>query len=206
MPDQERTVKVRLPIALKGVNSPKLSVEVTGVATLAESGDVSSKISKQWAVQGSASVNAATLYKTSSFVNTGPIPPVANEDTSYTARLTISAQNTLTDAQVTFTLPGYVSWRNVYTDRANVAYDQRTRMVTWSVSRLEAEKNTSVEIGLSLHPSQSHVGSSPYITSSIVLDATEDNSRLNIKNTVSGLTTYISGENWSSDPSKVISR
>lgn len=206
LPGQERTVKVRIPIVLSGTNSPKLTVDVTGTASQQESGDVVTMITSAWAVQGSATVNANTAYKNSPFVNSGPVPPRPNVDTTYTAHLSVSAQNALVQSQVTFTLPVYVTWRNITSDSQRITYDPRTRLVTWAIDSLEAGKTLSVDIGLSVHPSQSHVGTSPAITSPIVLEATEDVSKVSIKNTLSPLTTFISGENWQSNPSKVVDR
>ena len=205
-PDQEQTVRIRIPIVLKGTNSPKLNLDISGKGTLIETDDVVTHATKSWAVQGSASISAETTYKNSPFQNTGPVPPVANQDTTYNTHITLSAQNALSNAKVSFSLPIYTSWRNITSDNARVSYDPKSRLVTWIPGQIEAGKTVTVDIGLSIRPSQSHVGQIPPITSGIILDATEDVSRANIRTTISPLTTFISKESWPTNPSRVVDR
>jgi hypothetical protein len=203
---QEKSVRVRIPVALKGTNSPKLTLDVTGEGSLIETNDTVTHLSKSWAVQGSASINAETFYKNSPFQNTGPIPPVANQDTTYTAHLTLSAQNALTSTKITFSLPIYVTWRNVTSDNGTISYDPKSRIVTWMPGNVDAGKTITADIGLSVRPSQSQVNQSPAITSGIVLDATEEVSRATIRTTISPITTYIGKESWPTNPSRVVDR
>jgi hypothetical protein len=205
-PGAEGSFQVIIPIVSKGTNSPKLSLTFTGKGNSSGVGDVIATIAKTWAVQGSASIGANTTYKNSPFQNTGPIPPEPNVDTTYTAHIVVSAQNALTNARVSFVLPAYVSWRNVATNLSSTTYDDTTRTVTWTIGTLQAGKAVATDIGLSVRPSQSHVKTSPSITSGIVLDADEAESRAHIRTTISGLTTYISGESWNVNPSVVVDR
>ena len=205
-PHAQGVVRVVIPIVLKGTNSPTLKIAVTGSGTASETNDIVATVSKTWAVQGSASVSAKTTYKNSPFQNTGPIPPQANVDTTYTMHLVVSAQNALSDTKVSFTLPVYVTWTNVVSNTAKISYDSKTRVVTWLIGALEAGKTITSDVGISVRPSQSHVGQSPALTSGIVLDADEQVSRAHIKTTISALTTFLSGENWSVDPSRVVEK
>lgn len=203
-PHSNGTLRVIVPIAVSGTNSPSLKVNINGVASTQETDDVTSNVSKTWVVQGSATISAQTTYKNSPFVNSGPIPPVPNTETTYSAHFSVSAQNALANTRVSFILPNYVTWRNVISDQANVSFDARSRTVTWTIDTLDAEKTTSVDVGLSVKPSQSQVGNMPPITSGIILEADEQVSHAHIRTTISPLTTFISGENWSVDPSRVV--
>jgi hypothetical protein len=91
-------------------------------------------------------------------------------------------------------------------DSEKITYDQRSRLVTWSLGKVPAGQTLSADIGFSVRPSQSQVRQSPPITSSIILDATEEVSRANLRTTISPLTTFISNENWPVDPSRVVDR
>jgi hypothetical protein len=203
-PNAEGSFQVSIPIVTRGTNSPKLSLALVGKGTSANADDVVATLDRSWSVQGSASVSANTSYKNSPFQNTGPIPPQANVETTYTAHIVVSAQNALSNAKVSFTLPAYVSWRNVSSNPNNTTYDTTTRTVTWNIGSIQAGKTVVTDIGLSVKPSQSHVKTSPNITSGIVLEADETESRARLRTTISGLTTYISGENWNVNPSTVI--
>ncbi len=205
-PHESGVVRVVIPVVTSGTNSPLLKVLLTGVATSLKQNDVTTTFSKTWAVEGRAALSAKTMYSNSPFVSTGPIPPVANMETTYTARIFVSAQNALTNTRVSFILPSYVSWRNITSDPANISYDPKLKTVTWSPGSILADKSAYVDISLLVKPSQTHVGQMPAITSGIVLETTEEISRAIIKTTLSPLTTYLVGENWNGDPSRVIDR
>lgn len=204
-PNEEGNLFVAIPIVTKGTNAPKLVLTTTGKGTASEPDDVVATLSKSFVVQGSASIQARTNYKNSPFQNTGPIPPEPNAETTYTLHLTVSAQNALQNAKVSFVLPAYVTWRNIG-DISKLSYDAKTRTVTWNIGSLDAGKTTSTDIGVTVRPSQVHVNSSPSITGGIVLDADEVESRAHLRTTISALTTHIEGENWPGNPSAVVDR
>jgi hypothetical protein len=203
-PGGTQTFRVLIPVVTKGNNSPALKLELVGSGTDNTSEDVVATLSKTWIVQGSATISAQTRYKNSDFANSGPIPPTPNTETTYTAHLTVSAQNTLVNTLVVFTLPAYVSWENTFSENAQVSYDSKSRTVTWNIGGLDAGKSVSTDIMLGVKPSQSHVGSSPSITSPIILDADEQDSKAHIRTTISQLSTRLAGETWTEDPSKVV--
>lgn len=205
-PRANGTLRIVVPIASTGTNSPTLKVVLTALGSTQETDDVVSTISKTWAVQGSATINAQTSYKNSPFVSTGPIPPVQNKETTYTAHIRVSAQNALVNTRVSFILPIYVKWRNVTSDSSKVSFDEKLRTVTWLIGNIEAEKTADIDISLLVRPSQNHVGQTPPITSGIVLDADEEVSQAHIKTTISPLSTYILGESWDVNPSVVVDR
>lgn len=200
----EGTYIVNIPIVASGSNSPKLNLTLSGSGTISSENDVTTTLSRTYVVQGSASISGSAAYKNSPFLNTGPIPPQANADTTYALHLSVSAQNALENATVSFVLPAYVSWRNVVSKGAAVTYDAGSRTVTWTIGKLDAGGTTSADIGVSVRPSQVHVGNMPAITGGIVLNADEAVSKAHIRTTISGLTTYIGDEGWKTDPSRVV--
>jgi len=204
-PNSQGILRVVVPIVLKGNNSPSLKAVFSGTASTKSSNDIVAMVSKTYSVLGSASLIASTQYKTSSFLNSGPIPPRPNQDTTYTVNLRVSAQNALSTAKVSFVLPAYVTWRGVSSDAA-VTYDSKTRTVSWNTGRIDQGKTLSVDVGLSVRPSQSHVGQSPPITSGIILDAEEAASRVKLRTTLSPLTTAVKNEVWPENPSVVVDR
>lgn len=203
---REGDLLITIPIVTRGTNSPKLILSTAGTATVAAKDDVEAVLSKTYFVQGSASISARTQYKNSPFQNSGPIPPNPNIDTTYAIHLTVSAQNALQNAKVSFVLPTYVTWRNIDTDPTRTTYDATTRTITWNIGSLDAGKLVGTDIGVSVRPSQGQVNFSPPITGGIVLDADETVSRVHLRTTISGLTTYISGEVWNVNPSLVVDK
>lgn len=201
---KEGILLVTIPVVTKGVNSPKLNLSVTAKASAQEVDDVVNTISKTYVVQGSASIVAQTHYKNSPFPNTGPIPPQANVDTTYTIHLVASAQNALQNTKVSFVLPAYVTYRNITSAPTATVYDAKTRTVTWNVGSIEEGKTVTTDIGVLVRPSQVHVNAAPPITGGIVFDADETVSRAHIRVTISALTTALAGESWPFNPSIVV--
>ena len=206
MPHKEGVLRVSIPIVLKGINSPALKLVLTGKGTATELDDITYVFTKSWIVQGSANISAQTSYKNSPFQNTGPIPPVVNMDTTYTAHIIVSAQNALINTKVSFVLPTYVTWRGVTSDDKAILYDSKTRTVSWLLGSIPAGKIIAADISLSVRPSQSHFGKSPTITSGIVLDTDEEESKAHIRTTISSLTTNIAKEDWPDNPSRVVEK
>lgn len=205
-PNSRGTLQVIIPIVQRGTNSPTLKAALTSVASTKSSDEVTAAISKVWGVQGSVTLEAHSQYKDSPFQNTGPIPPEPNQATTYTVRLKLAVQNTLSSARVSFTLPAYVSWRGEVTSGGAVTYDAKTRTVTWNVGRAEQNTYPVVDIGLTVTPSQSHVNQAPVITSGIILDADEEVSRTRLRSTLSPLTTAVYNESWPVNPSLVVKK
>lgn len=203
-PNSQGSLQVFIPVVDKGSNTPKLSAKLVASGSSKALNDIVATVSKSWAVQGSASITASTRYKNSVLTNSGPIPPKANVETSYSVSLNVSSQNALSAAKVSFTLPIYVSWRGETTDNERITYDARTKTVTWNIGEMKRGELATGEVSLLVKPSLSHLGQSPAITSGVVLDVLEADSRARLKMTLSPLTTKIVGESWAGNPSLVV--
>lgn len=203
-PNSQGYLQVFVPTVDKGNNTPKLTARLVAGGSIKSADDVVATVSKSWAIQGSATLSASTKYKNSTLTNLGPIPPKANIETTYTTSLKVSAQNALSTAKVSFTLPIYVSWRNTSSDGLRILYDAKTRTVTWNIGPMKESEVATAEVSLTVKPSQSHVGETPAITSGLILEADEADSRARLKTTLSPLTTRITGEDWETDPSLVV--
>lgn len=121
-----------------------------------------------------------TNHTTGPFSNTGPIPPIVEEKTTYTVTWTLSnTTNDLTDGVVRAVLPQYVSWEGSV-DPANesVTYTASSREVVWRVGTViagtgynEPARVVSFQVGLT--PSATHVGSAPSIVENPVFSAND---------------------------------
>ena len=205
-PGADGSIRFYIPIVSKGVNLPNLKVAVTSFADLASTRDVTASVSGSWVVKGTLSVNALTSYKKSSFLNSGPVPPKANTETTYTAKIFASSQNNLEEGRVSFVLPIYTTWKGVFTEGKNIVYDDKTRTVVWDIGDIKSGETVNTEIQLSVRPSQSHVGQAPSITGGIVFEGVEIESNSLIKTSVSPLNTNIFGEEWNLNTGTVLDR
>ena len=203
-PHSEGSIRFYVPLVTKGSNSTNLRIEISGVGDMVSPKDIVSNLVKNWIVQGGVSLNAWTIYKNSPFQNSGPIPPKVNTETTYTLHLVVSAQNSLESARISFILPLYVKWKDLSSDKSNISYNSSDRSVIWNIGKIGAGSSINTDIQIGVSPSQSHVGIVPSITSGIIFEGTETESRSIIKSTLAPQTTAISGESWSIDTGTVV--
>lgn len=136
------------------------------------------------------------------FANTGPIPPKADEKTTYTVIWTIdNGANMVDKAQVTAMLPQYVKWLGkINPSGEDVTYDPRNGQVTWnagsvgSFTSYRGEKKT-VAFQVSLEPNINQIGSSPVLVNDARLSAIDDFTGASLGSTQPFLTT-----NFNTDP------
>lgn len=107
------------------------------------------------------------MYSTGPFTDTGPIPPKANTDTTYTVNLTLSnSSNEVQKGRATTILPNYVKWNNKTSGDGNIIYDPVSRTVEWDVGTIAphvgfttAKKSAFFQVTVT--PSITQLGNSP---------------------------------------------
>lgn len=157
-----------------GVNDIALRFSITGtpvgqrVLTTVEQRTV--RISSQ------VSFSSKALYSIGPFLNRGPIPPKAEEETTYT--IVFSAGNTrgdLNEASATARLGQGVRWLGAYSaESESVSYDEASNTITWDLGTLASDTGFSsipreAIFQVSLTPSISQIGSVPVLVTSITL-------------------------------------
>ena len=123
-------------------------------------GDANTSTTKTVKVAATATLSSSALHTSGPFSNSGPIPPQANQATTYT--ITWGVQNTwsaLAGGTVTATLPSYVS----YTGKTsgNFIYDPGSRTVTWNVGDIAQRAKAQGSFQISFTPSTSQKGGAP---------------------------------------------
>ena len=104
------------------------------------------------------------------FQNTGPIPPRAEKETTYTITWTATnPTNNVTNAKVSSSLPPYMKWVGKSSPTSeNISYDSTNNQIIWDIGNIASGVGTKlsareVSFQISLTPSLSQVGSSPDI-------------------------------------------
>ncbi len=145
------------------------------------SGSLSAAISRTIKVASSASLSGRIVRSTGPFTNTGFIPPKAEQKTTYTVVWTIgNTSSTIDNAQVTATLPPYVTWLgNVSPSSEDVSYDQNSGTVTWNAGTISAypssqSQRREVDFQISFQPSVSQINTAPTLVNQASLSATDD--------------------------------
>ncbi len=178
-----------------------LDVTITGTPTgsLTPLSVTESKIIK---IASEVNLSARSLYSRGPFKNTGPIPPHAEEATTYTLVFDLrNTQNNINDAKVTAQLGPNVKWlQKVSPQTENVTYDEVKRTLAWNLGTLASGSGfdavgREVSVQVSLTPSIGQVNTSPILATNISFSGTDSFTGVAITNTAEAITT-----NTTSDP------
>lgn len=143
--------------------------------------EIRTVISQNVKVTSRAQFAARSVFYVGPFVNTGPLPPKVEEETSYTVIWTIvNTSNNINNAEVRGILPVYVDWaRRVSPLKENVIYNPTTNEVLWNAGDIPAgtgigsKPPREVAFQVVLTPSLSQVGQDPKLMTNIGFTATD---------------------------------
>lgn len=141
------------------------------------------------------------VYSVGPFTNTGPIPPKANETTTYTVIWTLTnSANNLSGTKVSAKLPTYVEWLGaVKPSTETVSFDQGSRTVSWDVGALPAgvgygSAGREVAFQIALTPSVTQQNSEPNIVGEAAARALDDFTNVPLESIKRELTTNIASD------------
>lgn len=177
-----------------------LNVTVSGVRE-GQSGVpevVSSAATLQASVASAVDLQETALHFTGPFQNSGPMPPIAEQRTTYTVMWSIrNSSNTIANTMVSAILPPYVQY--VTAKESSVTYDKASRTVRWSLNDLKAGTGFSLParstaFQVSLLPSSSQVGQSPPLTGNAKLTGQDRFAQVLIEATAQAASTALVGD------------
>lgn len=138
------------------------------------------------------------LYFQGPFVNTGPMPPRAEQQTTYTITWSVTnSSSNVTSAEAKAVLPTYVQYAGSTSPASeNITYDDTTRTVTWKLGNVlsgtgltKAIREASFKIALT--PSTSQIDTTPQIILETVLTGTDSFTNTIVRSSRSALTTAL---------------
>jgi hypothetical protein len=180
-----------------------LHVVMTGDRTGSDATQISSTQDFTIKIASQLGLTAKSFRSSGGFANTGPIPPKADTESTYTVTWTLAnTTNDLSNGIVTATLPTGVVWKGQTSPGSEkVAYDPDTRTVTWSVGGISAgvgygyaPRTVSFQVGIT--PSISQIGSSPNLVSVSRASAMDTYTAQTIISTADPVTTKYSDSNF----------
>jgi|TARA_Y100000310_G_scaffold170442_2_gene170619 hypothetical protein len=156
------------------LNNPNITLDVSvGGRRLSDTGvpeRVESTATRSVRVATDLVLTSRAVYFAGPFTNVGPLPPKAEQETTYTIIWTATnSSNRVTDAKITSTLPSYVSWKGVVIPGSeDVSFNPVGGIVTWDIGDLPAGSNLGlatkeVAFQVGILPSISQIGSRPVI-------------------------------------------
>jgi len=149
-------------------------------------------------IETDLSLAARALYSVGPFSNSGPLPPQAENPTTYTIIWDISNNyNEVRDGVVSATLPVYVDWSGNFSPKnEKVSFDPDTRKVIWNVGNIlpgtgytGSPKELAFQI--SLNPSLGQVGTSPDLLNDSEIIGSDNFTNTNVRQQKPSLSTRI---------------
>ena len=185
--------------------SIKVTVTVSGnqINDSGKSEIVSTAIERIVKITSNVGLSARAVRSVGPFENSGPIPPRAEQETTYTVMWSLTnTLNTISQTKVSAQLPPYVKWAG-FTDPANEKIEFRadTNTVIWDVGDLHsgtglASSPRVAAFLITVLPSLNQVASTPMILQTSTLSGNDRFTESQVTTTAPPLTTR-----FASDPS-----
>jgi len=141
------------------------------------------------------------LYYVGPFKNIGPIPPKAEQKTTYTITWTVTNPlNNLSGAVVSAILPPYIKWLGAVSPSSEkIDYDEGTGLVTWNVGGILAGAGSvspakEVSFQISFTPSVNQIGENPTLAGEVTLNARDSFTLTPVASSFSSLDTSLSND------------
>ncbi|MES2994439.1 MAG: hypothetical protein V4681_00115 [Patescibacteria group bacterium] len=159
--------------------------------------NVSSTITRTLKMETELALTSVALRTKGPFTNTGPWPPKADTETTYTVQWTLAnSVNSVGGATVTATLPSYVKYTGqISPSGSNLTYNETSRTVTWNAGDVPpgtAAKTAYFQV--SLLPSASQRATSPVIVNATSYSGTDRFTGNKVMGATSALTTHIDND------------
>lgn len=166
---------------------------------------VTSSASKTFKVATLATLTASSLHASGPLGSSGPIPPRANQATTYTIMWNVQDKGSpVAGGTVKTTLPSYVSYTNSTVGTGSFSYDDRARTVTWNVGDLAQGGSAQGAFQVSLTPSTSQKGGAPPLTNSASFSGFDRFAGVQISATADPVTTETTGDTGYSSANAIV--
>ena len=158
--------------------------------------EVSMTGSKTIKVASVVALTSVAAHFSGPFTNPGPVPPVADQQTSYTITWTLAnSGNDLADTAVTATLPSYVIFTGLTSPPdGSLTYDASSRKVSWKSGDVGAGSTKQQSFQVAITPSISQRGFAPPLTSALTLSGFDRFAQVAITAQGSAATTETKGD------------
>lgn len=202
--DGSFTFATKAADAMKNLRNPSITAVVTVSGKSTGDGNQPQTLSSSFThlirISTDFGVTARSTRTQGPFKNTGPIPPQANVESTYTILFGLSSSvNSVAGATVQAVLPSYVRYLGVTSPSdGTVTYDPATRIVTWTAGEVSAGTLASNPkkgaFQVALLPSISQQGTSPVLASSITYTGTDRFTKQQLTGSVYDVTTQTNSD------------
>ena len=187
------------------ISDPSVTIEVSITGKQPLEGNavkvLNNSESKIIRVTSDVGLAGKAIYYSGPFTNTGPIPPKADQETTYTIVWSLSnSANNISKAKLVSTLPPWVRFTNAFSPSSeDLTYNASTKEIVWNIGAIPkgvgitgSEREISFQVGLT--PSLSQLGTSPVIINDAVLTGHDDFANVDIRVNKGSLNTRLSND------------
>ena len=187
----------------KLITNPTIIAEVTVRGKrFSEQGvpeEIKTVITEEVRISSQAQIASRVVYHGTPIVNSGPLPPRVEQETTYSVIWDIvNTSNAIKSPQMHAILPPYVAWAGaVYPSNENIVYDVSSHQVIWTPGDIPSGTGVNtppkeVIFQIILTPSLSQLGGAPKLITNIRFEGVDSftNQPVNQKN--NDLTTTLS--------------
>lgn len=129
------------------------------------------------------------------FENSGPYPPQADRETTYTVQWAVeNSLNAVANATVSATLPTYVRYTGYADPSSGISYDEEARVVTWTLGELGASMTREGAFQIAVTPSVSQRGTAPVILVDQKISGYDRTTKRQVSGTAPDLTTDLADD------------
>lgn len=148
-------------------------------------------------VSSALQLSAFARYSVGPLTNIGPIPPQAEEPTTYTITwVIINSSNRISNARVRSSIPLYVTWKNVvFPSGETVQFNATSGEIVWDVGSISAGERKEVSFQVEFLPSISQVGTIPVILFQSDLEGSDTFTGQKLIDTEPPINTALNGNN-----------
>ncbi len=144
---------------------------------------------------------AKALYYSGPFKNTGPIPPKAEQPTTYTVAWSLSnTSNDISKGQVKAIIPPWVKFLDIKSPLGeDLSYNSSSREITWNVGRIPkgtgiTKSDRTVSFQITLTPLLSQIQTVPVLIQEAVLTGHDDFANVDIRTSKGVLRTDLNSD------------
>ena len=189
-----------------GIQNPSIVISTNAAGKrLSETGvpgNLRATASKTLKLASELEVAAQGLYYENPFVSTGPLPPRANQETTYAILFTVTnTTNAIQNARLTAQMPPYVRSLGMYKPEAgeDISFNVSDGSLTWRIGDIASGVGISspirwAEIAVGFTPSTSQIGEEPVLLQGITLTGIDSATGAVVTKAVRDVTTNIIGD------------
>lgn len=174
---------------------------------------IASSAQRHIKISSDASLGGQIVRAVGPFVNSGPIPPKVETQTTYTVVWTVdNTSSSVSGAQVRSSLPSYVKWLGK-TEPSNedIKYNSVSGEIVWNVGDVDtytlsnsSRRQVSFQIGLI--PGINQIRQSPVLVNQAILKAQDNFTNETLNSTVNALNTRFSTDSTFKDGDETVAQ